>query len=398
MATRAPARAKRETRRMIDGSSLARLNRVARDVTGPAEYFERALAAAAAACERPQAIERRINLGGGRRGILHFCDGALEKLLFPALAHQELPKQKIKEDFKILAWDSLHSGIPMWPPAWTIGDYLARGEIAGYNNERYRAVFRFDSGILSLYDAHRQIGLWWTQDYAQIASYEHAAPFLLLFHWWYALGCDRSFLLHAAAVGTEDRGGLLLAGRGGSGKSTTALASLLDGRWLYVADDYCVVLEEREGATVHSLYCSAKLDAKTLAGFPGLSRSASSLDGWRDPQEKIILNLHRSFSKRLRRELPLRAILLPSIPKESNGEGPSRFTPVGSGAAVRALAPSTLFQLPGAGANNFRMIAALTNRLPCFQVELGGEFAGVPASLREFMKRLPSRWDKFESV
>jgi hypothetical protein len=391
MATRAPARAKRETRRMIDGSSLARLNRAARDLTGPAEYFERALAAAAAACERPQATTKCINLGGGKCAILHFGDGVLENLLFPALAHQELPVEGVEPDFKILAWDSLHSGVPMWSPPWTTGDYLPRGEIAGYNDERFRAVFRFDSGILSLYDADRQIGLWWTQDYAQIASYEHAAPFLLLFHWWHALNRHNSILLHAAAVGTEDRGGLLLAGRGGSGKSTTALASLLDGRWLYVADDYCVVRAGAEGATVHSLYCSAKLDAKTLASFPGLRCNASSPDGWRDPQEKVILNLHGSFSKRLRKELPLRAILLPHVPKESNGKRPSRFTPVGSGAAVRALAPSTLFQLPGAGANNFRMIAALTNGLPCFQVELGSDLAAMSRSLQQFMERLTSQ-------
>jgi hypothetical protein len=376
---------------MIGGSPLTLWRRVGQSFAGPAAYFGRALEIASAACEGPQSSSKCINLGGGKCAILHFSDTAIENLLFPALAHQELPQQNSEEHFKLLAWDSVHSGVPMWSPPCRAGDYLSRGEIAGYNDKRFRAVFQIDSGVLSLYDADRQIGLWWTQDYTRLPLYQRAAPFLLLFHWWHALGRDGSLLLHAAAVGTKDERGLLLSGRGGSGKSTTAVACLLDGEWRYLADDYCVVRAGTETPTVHSLYCSAKIDAKTLAGFPGLTRSVSSPDGWRDPQEKIILNLHRSFSKRLRRELPLRAILLPSVPKENNRARPNRFTPVGSGAAVRALAPSTLFQLPGAAANNFRMIAALTNGLPCFELELGSEPAVVPQSLRQFMECLASQ-------
>jgi hypothetical protein len=391
VAERAPARAKRETGRMIGGSSVASRHRAAPSIAGPAQYFERALAAAAAACERSDATARCINLGGGRRGILHFSDRALEKLLYPALAHQGVPKGRTKPDFKILAWDSFHSGLPMRSPPWATRVISREARSPVYNDERFRAVFQFDPGVLTLYDTERQIGLWWMQDFAQLPLYERAAPFLLLFHWWHALGRDDSFLLHAAAVGTEDRGGVLLAGRGGSGKSTTALASLLDGGWRYVADDYCVVQAGVERPTVHSLYCSTKLDAKTLASFPALSRGASFPDIGRDPEEKIVLNLYRSFPRSFRKDLPLRAIVLPRVLKEHNRGRLSRFTPVGAGAAVRALAPSTLFQLPGAGPNNFRMIAALANRLPCFELELGSELAVVPQSLRQFMERLATQ-------
>jgi hypothetical protein len=158
-----------------------------------------------------------------------------------------------------------------------------------------------------------------------------------------------------------------------------------------VADDYCVVQAGVERPTVHSLYCSTKLDAKTLASFPALSRRASFPDIGRDLEEKIVLNLYQSFPKSFRKDLPLRAIVLPRVVKEENRGRLSRFTPVGAGAAVRALAPSTLFQLPGAGPNNFRMIAALANRLPCFELELGSELAVVPQSLRQFMERLATQ-------
>jgi hypothetical protein len=372
---------------MIGDSSLAGRRPAAQNIVGPANYFERALAVATDACSGADATLKRINLGGGKCGSFHFSDHSLENLLFPALAHQELPGKQTHDDFKILAWDSSHSGVPMCPPPWTIGDYLSRGEIAGYNDERFRAVFHLDSRVLSLYDADRRIGLWWTQDYTQLLLYERAAPFLVLFHW-YALSCDDSFLIHAAAVGTGDRGALLLAGRGGSGKSTTAAACLLDDDWLYLADDYCVVRKEAETPTVHSLYCSAKLDGKTLAAFPSLNLRASLSEIGRDPDGKIGFDLYEHFAASFRRELPLRVIVLPRVQKQTNGAHANRFRPAGSGAAVRALAPSTLFQLPSAGANNFRMIAALTNRIPCFDLELRSKPAVVPKSLREFMECL----------
>ena len=60
-------------------------------------------------------------------------------------------------------------------------------------------------------------------------------------------------------------------------------------------------------------------------------------------------------------------------------------------AAVRALAPSTLFQLPGAGHNNFQIITALVARLPCFQLELDSDVTRVSKSLGELMEQLSSQ-------
>ena len=134
----------------------------------------------------------------------------------------------------------------------------------------------------------------------------------------------------------------MLAGRSGSGKSTTALASLLNHGWRFVADDYCVVRNGTNRPIVHSLYCSAKIDGTMSAAFADLCCGAYSVDGTRDPEEKLVLNLHRSASERLLKELPLRAILLPRILRGNNrGVSGQRFKRVGSGAAVRALAPST---------------------------------------------------------
>src|SRR5215471_11095270 len=113
---------------MIGGSSLANHHLAAQNIAGPADYFERALAIATDACRGPDATVRHISLGAAKYGAVHFSDCSLENLLFPALAHQELPDRWADVHFEIFAWDSAHSGIPMWSPPLAIGDYLARGE------------------------------------------------------------------------------------------------------------------------------------------------------------------------------------------------------------------------------------------------------------------------------
>lgn len=75
-------------------------------------------------------------------------------------------------------------------------------------------------------------------------------------------GCQ---LLHAAAIGTEE-GAVLITGKGGIGKSTTALSCLQSGPY-YFADNYLIVRLEPE-PLVYSLYCTAKLNADHVKNFP----------------------------------------------------------------------------------------------------------------------------------
>ena len=113
-------------------------------------------------------------------------------------------------------------------------------------------------------------------------AWEPSAPFRNLFHW--ALGDSGLAFAHAAAVGTA-AGGILLAGRGGAGKSTTAMACVHAG-WRYVADDYCV-LDVSGHPSTHTLYGSAKISPWALARLPELAHGEMRQrdDG------KMVLNL-----------------------------------------------------------------------------------------------------------
>ena len=297
---------------------------------------------------------------------LHFADATLAALLTPALAHLALPEQT-HADLEVMLWDGVRSGIAAPTPPWQATAYGPRGEIQGYNTDELRIAFNADAGTLSVFHAAEQCGYWWVRDAAQLPLYERGAPLLVLLHWWLATH-DRQ-LVHGGATGLPT-GGVLLVGRGGSGKSTSVLACL--GSALRMAgDDYCVV-RATPVPTVHSLYCSAKLNADSLAWLPHL---ADIVDNPLRPSGKKALLLLGERPALLITEMPLRAIVLPRIGTMT------QLRPASPGAALRALAPSTIFQLAGAGEAAMRTLASLVRQIPAYELELGRDLARIPTVL-----------------
>ena len=118
---------------------------------------------------------------------------------------------------------------------------------------------------LSVLDTPAAEAWFWTPAPSAMASWDWAAPLRAILHWW--LGSHGVVQVHGGAIGTAE-GGVLVVGRGGSGKSTTALSSL--GAGLRYAGDDFVAITTRPDAWVHSLYCSGKLDPGHLERFPRL--------------------------------------------------------------------------------------------------------------------------------
>ena len=121
-----------------------------------------------------------------------------------------------------------------------------------------------------------------------MASWDWAAPLRAILHWW--LGSHGVLQVHGGAVGTAE-GGALVVGRGGSGKSTTALSSLAAGL-RYAGDDF-VAITTRPEPWVHSLYCSGKLDPGHLERFARLPGEVAN--PVRGEDEKAIVYVGRAF-------------------------------------------------------------------------------------------------------
>ncbi len=239
-------------------------------------------------------------------------------------------------------------------------------------DERVDGLFRLDGASVSMLDHASGVGVFWTASLARMPRYERAAPLRAILDWW---GGDHGCrVVHAGAVGTE-QGGALLVGKAGSGKSTAVLACV--GSGLSYAGDDGVAVSAGTMPMVHSLYCTAKLEPCHLRRAlplltPMLEHSEQAHQG------KRMFFLDRDRSAALTAGFPLRAVLVPRVT-----EGQRTTTrPVSSSAALVALAPSTLFQIPGARQQRLHHMAAVLRRVPAYALDLGSDLAAIAPAIR----------------
>jgi hypothetical protein len=244
------------------------------------------------------------------------------------------------------------------------------------NDERIHTAIDAAYFGFSLLDTLRNEALFNVPDPARIPYYESSSPLRSILSWW--LSRNGRQLVHAGAVGLPGRGGVLLAGRGGSGKSVSSLLCLCDGLD-FAGDDY-VALEFGARPFVHSLYNSAKVNPADIGRFPAL-RGAMRHPG--ETEEKALLFGAQIFPERISRGFPVRAIVLPRV----KGKGRTELKETSPAFGLRSLAPSTIFQLPGAGREAFEAIARFVKTVPNYIMEIGSDGPGVPAVIREFLSR-----------
>jgi hypothetical protein len=327
----------------------------------------------------------------GRTLRLRFAGPALVPAIVPALAHLERPAENPPE-LTIDLFDAESTGTPLPFTAARLVDLLrlrwwehlqGRREIKGLNGQRIRSVFHLGPDILVLWDRAQRRGLYWIERADSIPYYEKGYPLSVLLNWWLAsLGCQ---VVHAACIGGP-HAAVLLTGRGGSGKSTTTLNCILAGLRI-AGDDYAAI--DAATGTAHSLYNTIKL--KTLADvarFPGLASRVCNLDRVGDgpDQEKAMVFLHEHLPQGLAASMPIRAILVPRIVDRPD----TTIVPAPAVAAFKALAPSTVFQLPGNAHEAFRALAQLTRQLPTYEIQLGRDFSSIPGVLEDFLSQWQS--------
>ena len=330
-----------------------------------------ALAAFEAAAAAAGTIVSRTYTIAGLTVSLRFAGPALVERLSGALEHH--PRgQPDDAALTVSIWDtaSTHVALPPFPLDAIDGGTSGVSRIAP--PPPIRAKYRPDQRSLSLLDRVTNRAVFCVADAAVLPSWETGAPLRVLLHWWMADHGRQ--LVHAGAVGTG-AGGFLLAGKGGSGKSSTALACLGSGLG-YAADDYCLV-SLGPAPRAHSLYCSAKLTPAQARRFPHLDSAMINPD--RLDTEKAVFLLHRRYPEHIQPGFPIRAIVVPVI---SEGSA-SRLERAPAGVALRALAPSTILQLPGAGPVTLAMLSRLACWVPTFVLRLGHDLGAVPGVLAE---------------
>jgi len=320
-----------------------------------------------------ETIDRHYAIGGDVVRM-RFAGRALIPMLSPAFEHLELGNP-VEPALTIHIWDTASTGVGMpFLDIWN--DCTDRGVVRGFEDSGLSVTRLQMASVCSLLDASRGRAIYWAQGAGEIPSWERGAPLRAVLHGWWR---ERDgLLLHAGAVG-EDGSGALLVGKGGSGKSTTALACLRAGME-YLSDDYCL-LTRSTGVRVHSLYCSAKLHSKDMRRFPNLVPLISNANEL--GTDKAIYFLRRGGDCRIESSVDLRAVLMPRV----TGLEETRLRPASAIEAIRALAPSAIFQLPDAGPTEFARIAEVVKQTPCYHLECGTDVRLIPDAVKEAIGR-----------
>lgn len=186
---------------------------------------------------------------------------------------------------------------------------------------------------------------------------------------------DRDIHLVHAALVARDGSGILVAGVGGAGKSTSALACAAAG-FDFLGDD-CVGLRMAADGTPegHSLYNSVTFvpEHLTRLGVRGIAPGGASSG----PNDKAVVSLAGVAGLRLGRVAPIRALALPRIVATRGGT----VRRASKGDALLTLAPSSLVKRAVPTRACLHRMALLVERVPAFWLELGPDLAAIPGDV-----------------
>ena len=335
------------------------------------------------AAEQQGFTSERINLAGHQ---IEFCfAGDRWKDLTRAFFHGPA-RPSGKPGLRVMVWDGEHQ-----PPRnhvlkaylfamtnWWFEYVGPRGQLLDVQAPGFEAYYVPGPDLLYAVDLKSNTAFCWKRDSSPLPYWEVVSPFRPLLHCWFrAQGFQ---FVHAAAVGTPD-GGLLLTGKGGSGKSSTAI-SCLNSSLNYLCDDFCLIGQQNGMYSAFGLYATAKLvGPEDLARFPFIAQHVWNPD--RETDHKAAFFLQDHFPESFIDHFPLKGILLPVV----TGRRDTSVTVCSGSRACSALAPSTLSLLPASGAADFRFLSEFSRALPAYELRLGTDIAQIPLVLNYLLTR-----------
>ena len=291
-----------------------------------------------------------------------------------ALAHLTT-EQELPIDLTIYIWDSASTGVAIPQAPFGVDAFYGRREVRTGDESNLMVSYDISSGVLTLLDWEANAAICWCQDMSRVPLYERAAPLRTIWQW--LVAHDGGQLVHAAAVGNRE-GAILLCGPRGSGKSTTAALCLTAG-FCFIGEDYCLIERTAGKPTVSSLYSSIKLSQDTLTWFPRLQPLAPNR-GERS-EEKAVVMLYPAFAAQLAKTKPIRAMVVLTV----GGRTDSQLTPATPGQVVRALAPTTLFQLADTGREALSQMAGIVRAVSLYSLQLGRDLSQIPPLIESLL-------------
>ncbi len=307
---------------------------------------------------------------------LRFAGNALLPHISPSLEHLAI-EQVSMPSFTICLWDGVTTNTKTPPFPWNEHPAIASKKdqdkeedtnpVIYFKSESMKGIYRMGTNTLSMFDTEQNLALFWVPDAGQISYHEKGSPIRSIFQWW-ATGKGLQ-LVHGGAVGNLNEG-VLLVGISGSGKSCTALSCLYS-ELTCAGDDY-VLLSADPVPYVYSLYNVCKLKVNDIKRFPCLP--SAIIDSERIGTDKVLVFLNNYYPEKISKGFQVRAVVLPQV----TGITKTRLKRVSSAVGLKALAPSTILQSPGAGEQDLRWMAKFVRQVPSYILELGKDTDKIP--------------------
>lgn len=297
------------------------------------------------------------------------------------LAHLEtspLPGAASSIGLAIDLWDELETGVSC--AGFAIDDDLDAGKgdvVTVSTDSRYVSMRRARSH--AVYDRKDRRIIGWSCNGDRVSLIELGRPMQYLFCYWFH--DTKLQLIHAGMVGQQGVG-VVVAGRSGSGKSTTSLACLEAGM-NYLGDDVLAMSGNKQtGFVGHSVYNSNHILPRDVERFPRLREHVRS--GGTTKEDKWVVMLHEAFPGQLLPALPIRAIALPRVVDQPK----SSFRHASKAEALMTIAPSSIVLIEGAMPIGLARLGELVEQVPAYAVELGRDFWSTPDCMRELISEV----------
>lgn len=227
----------------------------------------------------------------------------------------------------------------------TYGDLDGRGAVAGSDDGRFAISWNSGQFILTIMDRVGDVIAYIKQ--GGFPPSERGGPLRTPGHW---LASEHSLtFVHAAALTLGNRA-VVIGGSSGSGKSTLTLKALVGGARV-VGDDYVVLETESAIPRVRAAYRTVKVHHEAGIGFFGVGFDLSN------GKSAHVLNVNQMVE-----DAPVSACAV------VDPDGPETPEPADPAWVARALAASTILQVPLYADHVLASVTRTTSRVPCFRI------------------------------
>lgn len=360
----------------MDKQSLHIVNN--KDLRLTRKYFENIFLPAFNDLSRLIEPIKKMYIIAGKKIVLNFYNKIIFEKMSKALSHNE--EVFIGDpDLIVNLCDSFSSNINFTPPWENNEEYIYPPETntKAINRDYFLGIYFYGEENICMYDENNNIAYFWTYNANQLLYQTIAAPLRPIFNWF--LTKEKVHLMHGAVVEMTGKS-VLLTARGGSGKSTTAISCLLSGMG-YIGDDY-ISIKYDDIITAYSLFNSVKISPRTIESiFPELREKIFNKNDVKSDNEKAVIFLSEYFPKQVVRKAKLSAILIPIIKNTKK----TKIISASKLETMLAIFPTTIFQLSLMESNKIAGLKSITEKVPCYFLELGRDIKQIPEVIKSFL-------------